>query len=103
MINLNLYNKNGLVFWTQEEIKLRKIFEEYFVEKLFQSLLRLNQAFKIFQIEAPILTPNEFINKNYTNDDVFNLNDLTLRPETTAGSYSGTCTFYVELQDSPIM
>lgn len=23
--------------------------------------------------------------------------------ETTAGSYSGTCTFYVELQDSPIM
>lgn len=40
------------------------------------------------QVEAPLLTPNEMVNKNYTADDVFRINDLTLRPETTMGSYA---------------
>lgn len=83
----SLYDKNGLIFWTQEEIKLRRMFEEYFHEEILKSLKRQNSAFTSIQVEAPLLTPNELINKNYTDEDVWKFEDLTLRPETTMGSY----------------
>ena len=84
----NLYDKNGILFWSEEEIKLRKFFEEYFHHRILSSLKKQNSAFQSIQIEAPLLTPSEFINKNYTNEDVYKLdNNLTLRPETTAGSF----------------
>jgi len=83
----NFYNKNGLFFWTEAEIKLRRIFEEYFSTQLLQSLVKQNSAFHSIQIEAPILTPKEFINKNYTAEDVWAFDELTLRPETTMGSF----------------
>lgn len=84
---LNLYNYNNLVFWTEDQCRLRRIFEDYFCTKLFDVLKDANPAFQFFQIEAPLLTPRELINPNYTDEDVFALNDLTLRPETTMGSY----------------
>jgi glycyl-tRNA synthetase len=84
---LNLYNKNGLIFWTEENIILRKSFENNIVERIYKSLLKQNQGFKIFQIEAPLLTPIDFINKNYTSDDIYIVDDLCLRPETTMGSF----------------
>lgn len=84
---INLYHKNGLVFWTQEEIKLRKSFEEVIASSLFKCLQEQNSAFQIVQVEAPILTPHEFINPNYTAEEIYKLDDLTLRPETTMGSY----------------
>lgn len=83
----NLYNKNGLIFWTEEEIRIRKMLEEYFTFKLTQSLKQQNTAFQFIQVEAPILTPREFINQNYTEDDIWAFEDVALRPETTMGSY----------------
>jgi hypothetical protein len=84
----NCYNKNGLIFWSQEEIKLRRMFEEHFSTNLLNALRKQNSAFQMVQIEAPLLTPREFVNKNYTNDDMFVVDDLVLRPETTMGSYA---------------
>jgi glycyl-tRNA synthetase len=85
----NLYNSNGLVFWTEEEIRLREMFKQHFVSTVSNSLKVQNRGFEIIQVEAPILTPVQFINQNYTSDDVwcFNAEALTLRPETTMGSY----------------
>lgn len=83
----NLYEKNGLVFWNFEEIQLRKMFEDYFLMKLSDSLKQQNKAFEFMQIEAPILTPKQFINQQYTSEDIYQVDDLCLRPETTMGSY----------------
>lgn len=88
MNDYNFYNKNGLLFWTQEEIKIRRILEEYFCSEIISSLRKQNSAFSMVQIEAPLLTPREFVNKNYTDEDIFVLGDLALRPETTMGSYA---------------
>jgi glycyl-tRNA synthetase len=83
----HLYEKNGLIFWTQEEIKLRRMFEEFFSSVILRSLRKQNSAFSMTQVEAPLLTPIELINKGYTAEDIFMLGDLALRPETTMGSF----------------
>ena len=83
----HLYNKNGLVFWTQEEIQLRKMFEQYFSNEILLCLKKQNSAFQMMQVEAPLLTPINLINEGYTNEDVFVIEDLALRPETTMGSF----------------
>jgi len=89
-----LYNRNGLVFWTQREIQIRNSFVDYFVMELGAVLKAQNRAFELFQVEAPLLTPKEFINPNYTAEDYYAVPtcvnsgyDLILRPETTMGSY----------------
>lgn len=63
-----LYEKNGLIFWDQEAIRIRKMCEYYFVMKLEANLKQQNRAFELVQIEAPLLTPRQFINKQYTED-----------------------------------
>lgn len=83
----NLYNKNGLIFWTQEEIKLRRLFEDYFSSEILSSLKKQNSAFSMIQVEAPLLTPIELINKGYTEKDIWMFTDVALRPETTMGSF----------------
>ena len=83
----NLYDKNGLIFWNQEEIKLRRMLEDYFSAEILSSLRKQNPAFQMMQVEAPTMIPKELINKNYTEEDVWSFGDLALRPETTAGSY----------------
>lgn len=83
----HLYNKNGLVFWTQEEIKLRRMFEDYFSSEILSSLKKQNAAFSMIQVEAPLLTPIELINKGYDEKDIWMLEDVALRPETTMGSF----------------
>ena len=83
------YSKNGLVFWNADEIRMRRVMEEHFVAGLTNCLKSLNRAWEFVQIEAPILTPRDLINKNYTDDNIFvTANDLALRPETTMGSYA---------------
>jgi glycyl-tRNA synthetase len=62
------------------------------------SLRSQNSAFQIVKVEAPILTPGDLINPNYTEEDVFVVRgsfdpehrkeSLVLRPETTMGSYT---------------
>ena len=84
----NLYNKNGLIFWTEEEIKLRNWFEEYMSQIILSSLRKQNAAFSMTKIEAPLLTPRELINPNYTNEDIWAFDDVALRPETTMGSFA---------------
>jgi glycyl-tRNA synthetase len=84
----SLYEKNGLIFWTQEEIKLRRMFEDYFSAEILKSLRQQNAAFQLVQVEAPLLTPRELINKGYTNEDIYAFEDLALRPETTMGSFA---------------
>lgn len=82
-----LYDRNGLVFWTEQEIKQRQIFADYFVGEMRTALRAENRAFEMIQVEAPILMPIEFVNKNYTPADYYWCDDLALRPETTTGSY----------------
>lgn len=83
----NLYNVNGLIFWTEEEINLRKMFEKYIVDVVSNNLKTQNRGFEIIQVEAPLLTPRTEINPNYTSNDMFAFDDLVMRPETTMGSY----------------
>ena len=84
-----VYAPNGLLFWTEQDIKWRNRAVEQIKDALEQTLLSMNSAFKFVQIEATLLTPDELINPGYTNQDVYRLGDgLTLRPETTMGSYA---------------
>jgi glycyl-tRNA synthetase len=82
-----LFDKNGLIFWTQEQIQLRRVFQDLLVTRIHNALLEQNSAFRMIQVEAPLLTPKEFINPNYTDEDVYRIDDFVLRPETTAGSF----------------
>lgn len=88
---LPLYGVHGLVFWSEREIRLRKMFENHFVSEINNALLETNSAWRMIQVEAPLLTPRHFISPNYTNADVWVAGDSSensvLRPETTPGSY----------------
>ena len=68
---MNLYDSNGLVFWSEGEIKLRTMFEEHFVQKIKENLKSQNRAFDLHKCEAPLLTPTNLINPNYTEEDVW--------------------------------
>ena len=89
----NLYDVNGLIFWDESDIQLRRLFETYFKQRLQNALCKQNAAFTFIQCEAPLLTPVNLINKNYTAEDVYVVGtdnpdvSLVLRPETTMGSY----------------
>lgn len=82
-------NSKGLPFWNVEDIKKRLYIKDYLTLHLQNILCQLNQAWNFQEIEAPILTPLELINPNYTDNDYFKTNDnkLAIRPETTMGSY----------------
>jgi glycyl-tRNA synthetase len=83
----NLYNINGLPFWTERQVRLREQFRDYFVESLRTSLLAINPAWQFFGIEAPILMPRDLINPGYSDADIYSTGDLALRPETTPGTF----------------
>lgn len=72
----NLYNNNGLIFWSEAEIKLRSMFEDFFVQRLKDNLKSQNRAFDFHKCEATLLTPTELINPNYTEEDVWVQDDL---------------------------
>lgn len=97
-----LYGVNGLIFWTEREINARKIVEAHLVQAMKDSLKSMNRAWDFFQVEAPILTPAPFVNKNYSLTDMYGIETpfdaadaenqvvpvkLIARPETTMGSY----------------
>lgn len=89
----SLFGVNGLMFWTEREIRLRDQFCSHFSYTMENILLETNSAWKMLQVEAPLLTPQSEINPNYTAEDVWFQNNedeitqLVLRPETTPGSY----------------
>jgi hypothetical protein len=43
------------MFWTEEEIKNRRMVEDFIVRSLTNTLKVENRGFEFFQVEAPIL------------------------------------------------
>lgn len=85
----NVYNVNGLPFWNAAEIAEREHLVRVFPLYLEEFLRKENAAWHMHRIEAPVLTPHDQINPNYTDNDVFFTSDkLVMRPETTPGSYA---------------
>jgi glycyl-tRNA synthetase len=104
----NPYEINGLVFWNEQEIRLRETFRDFFAREVQSQLLAINPRWAFHFIEAPLLTPRDLLNVNYTGQDIWEQNSvvpleelteiqagtrpapraLALRPETTPGSYS---------------
>ena len=85
-----LYKFGGLRFWDEDEIELREIMISRLSGVLRRALIDVNPAWRFKRTEGPILTPAEFINPEYTADDLFvtNHKDWALRAETTASSYA---------------
>lgn len=89
---IDIYNINGLPFFYEQDIKLRRYLETYFADSVRNLLENQNAAWRMMQVEAPTLTPRELLNQNYTADDIWvqgnhGSHELALRPETTPGSY----------------
>jgi len=86
----NLFNVNGLIFWDAQEIRIRKFIQNELLHGVSKILLAQNSAWNFHEIEAPLLTPSDLINPNYTSADIWvqSHSHLTLRPETTASSYA---------------
>lgn len=68
---IDLYPMNGTPFFTESEIKLRRYLETYFADGIRALLERENSAWRIIQIEAPILTQVDYLDSNYTGDDIW--------------------------------
>lgn len=82
-----IFEHNGLVWWSEEEIHTRRMVFDYFVRNIKAALLNINQAWRFFECETPVLMPLISVSESYDTEDFFNLDDLALRPETTYGSY----------------
>lgn len=90
-----LYEIGGLRFWRQREINLRNSIKAELVETVTETLLNINQMWRFEEVEAPLMMPMSRMNKEYTNKDVFVLQDAPggeedwgLRAETTEGTYA---------------
>ncbi len=89
----NIYDVNGIPFWSEEEICLRNYYIEHFARTVRDELLQTNAAWQMVRTEAPLLTPCDLLNPNYQNADIWiqagqDERKLALRPETTPGSYA---------------
>lgn len=84
----HIYNYNGLPLYTKEDIDKRNFFINTISEEIKHLLWDQNRAWDFHQIESCSLIPRELVNSNYTEDDVYFIdNDLALKPETTSASY----------------
>lgn len=83
-----VYKPNWLIVWSEQDLILREYFEKIIKSQLEFNLKKINRSFEFVKVEVSQITPDELINKWYTDDDVFRLWEwLTLRPETTMWSY----------------
>lgn len=88
-----LYNIGGLRFWSEEEIEFRELLTSRLKTVMYDTLTRLNAAWKFARVEGPVLAPRDRINPNYGDDDLFVTNHeaggqaMCLSPETTDTSY----------------
>ncbi len=64
----NLFERNGLIFWNEQEIHLRRMHVGFLVCFISKTLKELNRAFEIIEVEAPILQPVEYVHPSYTED-----------------------------------
>lgn len=90
----NLYDVNALVHWDEREILARDAMTNFFAAEVREMLRRINPAFDIRRVEAPLLTPRALISTAYGNDEVWaqeqlgaHDHDLVLRPETTPSTF----------------
>lgn len=91
---LSLYQSNGLVHWTDREIRLREMMQAHFAAEVAAFLTDANPAWDIRRVEAPQLTPRDLVSDAYGPEDIFFLErlgehdaQLVLRPETTPSTY----------------
>lgn len=84
------WTRNGLLFWNEDDLRVRGFLEATFEADVKRMLLEMNKAWTFHRFESPVLMPPDKMNKNYTEDDVFFVAgdaDLVLSPETTPASY----------------
>lgn len=91
---LSLYDANGLVHWTERDIRVRDSAIIHLAAEVSAALKATNPAWDIRRVEAPLLVPRSLISEAYTEADVFvqqrlgpHDHDLVLRPETTPSTY----------------
>lgn len=87
------YEMKGLRFWSQSEILQREQFTARLAQCLSDTLMGINQGWRIERIEAPLIQPRSAFSSEYTDKEVFALKHAShgenwaLRAETTAGTY----------------
>jgi glycyl-tRNA synthetase len=84
------FDLNGLVVWTEEEIRRRQYLKSFLALRVHKALRATNPAWEMTEVETPVLTPRAEVSPQYTEAHVFLTRpdkSLALRPETTAGSY----------------
>lgn len=97
-MSLGLYKNNqGLRFWEEEEILLRNQAIDRLYLSVKKFLTQINPAWRFFRVEGPVITPCEFINKEYSYREFYPLladekhgeveQFPGLRPETTMSSF----------------
>lgn len=91
---LSLYDANGLVHWTERDIRVRESAITHFSAEVSATLKSLNFAWDIRRVEAPLLVPRAMISEAYGDEDIFvqqrlseHDHELVLRPETTPSTY----------------
>jgi glycyl-tRNA synthetase len=91
---LSLYAANGLVHWTERDIRVRDSAITHISAEVAAILKAINPAWDIRRVEAPLLVPRSLISEAYGDEDVYvqqrlseHDHDLVLRPETTPSTY----------------
>jgi len=98
-----LYGVNGLVFFEQSEIRLREYLRDVVAAAVTGCLESVNRAWKIRQIEAPILTPTNLISDGYGPNEIYFVGNTNfiLRSETTPGTYTYAEALFKHHMDKP--
>lgn len=82
-----IFETNGLVSYTEKEIEYREFFIKRLSQSVADTLRSRNSAWKVRRIETSTLLPTSEVNPEYNKDSYFQIGELSLRPETTIGSY----------------
>lgn len=82
-----IFNINGLVSWEEQEILIRENLVSELALLVKESLSAINRAWSFHRTETPILTPTLLVLDEYA-QDTFQMAEVSLRPETTKGSYA---------------
>lgn len=91
---MHTFDVNGLLFWDERQILIR----DQAVARLSQTIQRcmtsINQQWKFYRVDAPLITPQCLLSDQYTADDIWQLYSevggmpAAMRPETTPSSYA---------------
>lgn len=85
---INLLKNNGFLHWEEEEIEIRDFMIRIFSSSVGRFLKSTNPKWDIRRVEAPTISPIEFISSSYLPEELWGIStDLVLRPETTASTY----------------